>query len=149
MKEIEYFKKRGKVVLCGGVFDILHPGHIFFLKQAKSYGNFLVVVVARDLTARAHGKNPIMNENNRLDVISSLKVVDLAILGHESSDYLKIISELNPDIIVLGKDQRQDENEIRRKTKELGLGTKVIRIDDMKPGISTSQIIRRAKIRQV
>ncbi|MEM3333979.1 MAG: adenylyltransferase/cytidyltransferase family protein, partial [Thermoplasmata archaeon] len=70
-------------VMASGVFDILHPGHIFFLEEAKKLGNELVVVVARDSTARKLKHQPIMNEDVRLKMVTALKPVDIAILGHE------------------------------------------------------------------
>ncbi|HYZ95792.1 MAG TPA: adenylyltransferase/cytidyltransferase family protein, partial [Nitrososphaeraceae archaeon] len=70
-----------KVVLVGGVFDILHPGHIFTLKTAKSYGDLLVVVIATASTATKIKKNRIIlhNENLRKEMVSSLSFVDLAL----------------------------------------------------------------------
>ncbi len=100
--------KRAKV-LVGGTFDILHPGHIFLLKEASKYGD-VIVVVARDSTVkRVKGRDPIFNEKHRLMMVSSIKYVKEAILGKESTDILEIVEELKPDIIVLGPDQNLEE----------------------------------------
>ncbi|MEM0165889.1 MAG: adenylyltransferase/cytidyltransferase family protein [Thermoplasmata archaeon] len=114
-------------VMASGVFDILHPGHIFFLEEAKKLGNELVVVVARDSTARKLKHQPIMNEDVRLKMVTALKPVDIAILGHED-DIFKTVEEIKPDIIVLGYDQNFDEKYIEEECKKRGLNVTVIRL---------------------
>lgn len=114
-------------VMASGVFDILHPGHIFFLEEAKKLGDELVVVVARDSTARKLKHQPIMNEEIRLRMVSSLKPVDRAILGHED-DMFKTVEEVRPDIIVLGYDQVFDENLIVEECKRRGMNVRVVRM---------------------
>jgi FAD synthetase len=85
----------------GGTFDILHPGHIFLLKEASKHGD-VIVVVARDSTVkRIKGREPIFNEEHRLMMVSSIKYVKKAILGKESTDILEIVEELKPDVIVV------------------------------------------------
>ncbi len=113
--------------MASGVFDILHPGHIFFLEEAKKLGDQLVVVVARDSTARRLKHQPIMNEEIRLKMVSSLKPVDMAVLGHEN-DMFKTVEELKPDIIVLGYDQVFDEKVILEECRRRGLNVKVVRL---------------------
>lgn len=113
--------------MASGVFDILHPGHIFFLEEAKKLGNELVVVVARDSTARKLKHQPIMNEDVRLKMVTALKPVDIAILGHED-DIFKTVEEIRPDIIVLGYDQNFDEKYIEEECKKRGLNVTVIRL---------------------
>ena len=70
-------------VMASGVFDILHPGHVMFLREAKKLGDELVVVVARDSTVMKFKHKPIMPENVRRFLVESLKPVDRAVLGHE------------------------------------------------------------------
>ncbi len=113
--------------MATGVFDILHLGHIYFLKEARKYGDELVVVVARDNTAKKLKHLPIINEQNRMTLVSNLKPVDRAILGHEDDMY-KTVAEVKPDVIVLGYDQTFDEKEIVRKCKKIGLTVKVVRL---------------------
>ncbi len=114
-------------VMATGVFDILHMGHIHYLSESKKLGDELLVVVARDSTAHRNGKNPLFDENSRLDLVKELKQVDRAILGHEG-DIFRTVLENKPDIITLGYDQRFDAEKIQDKCRELGLNTKVVRI---------------------
>ncbi len=96
-----------KTVLAFGTYDKLHPGHQFFLAEAKKYGDRLVVVVARDKNVElVKGKLPRDPEQLRLANVQAVAVVDSARLGYE--DYSKkeqIISEIQPDVICLGYDQ--------------------------------------------
>jgi FAD synthetase len=114
-------------VMASGVFDILHPGHIFFLEEAKKLGDELIVVVARDTTAKKLKHQPIMNEEVRLRMVSSLKPVDRAILGYED-DIFRTVEEVKPDIIALGYDQVFDEKYIEQECKKRGMNVKVVRI---------------------
>ena len=113
-------------VMATGVFDILHLGHIHYLRESRKLGDELIVVIARDSTALRNMKKPIFNESTRLQIVSELKPVDKAILGHEG-DMFRTVLEVRPDIITLGYDQRFDEKYIEDKCAQLGLSTKVIR----------------------
>ena len=108
-------------VMASGVFDILHTGHISYLQQAKALGDELVVVVACDETVRKNKHEPITNEKMRVRIIDSLKPVDKAVLG-KGGDIFDIVREISPDIIVLGFDQTFNENDLRKRLKENGLG---------------------------
>ena len=99
-------------VMATGTFDLLHLGHIYFLKEAKKLGDKLVVVVATDATVRKLKHEPVNPEQIRLNLIKELKVVDEAYLGYETDMY-KIVEELKPDIIALGYDQIHDEKQIQ------------------------------------
>jgi len=114
-------------VMATGVFDILHPGHVFFLQEAKKLGDELVVVVARDSTVERLKHKPVMNEEIRRFMVESLKPVDRAVLGHEDDMY-KTVEEVKPDIIVLGYDQKFSEEEIEEECKKRGLKVKVVRL---------------------
>lgn len=114
-------------VMATGVFDILHMGHIHYLSESRKLGDELLVVIARDSTANRNGKRPLFDENSRLAIVSALKAVDKAILGHEG-DIFRTVSENRPDIITLGYDQKFDAERIEEKCRELGLETKVVRI---------------------
>jgi len=114
-------------VMASGVFDIIHPGHILFLQEAKKLGDELVVVIARDSTAEKFKHHPIMPENARRFIVESLKPVDIAVLGHEDDIY-KTVEEIKPDIIALGYDQKFDEKEIEEECRKRGLNVKVIRL---------------------
>ncbi|MFQ5801248.1 MAG: adenylyltransferase/cytidyltransferase family protein [Candidatus Hydrothermarchaeales archaeon] len=124
-------RARIKVIVCGGVFDILHPGHIFILDKAKSLGDVLVVIVARDSTVEKRKRIPIVPEDQRLEMVGQLKPVDVAVLGYEG-DPLKIIEEIRPDVIVLGPDQHHDEKMIKEGMKKRGIVVEVKRIEEYK-----------------
>ncbi len=119
----------GKVVrvMASGVFDILHLGHVYFLEEAKKLGDELIVVVARDSTARKLKHQPIMPEHVRVKMVEALKPVDKAILGHED-DMFKTVEEIKPDIIVLGYDQVFNEKYIEDECRKRGLKVKVVRL---------------------
>ena len=97
----------GKRVLCCGTFDYLHPGHIFFLEQAGALGTELYVVVARDENVkRIKGAYPDHSEKQRMARIAELDLAKEVQLGYPGNDFLKIVQEINPDIIALGYDQK-------------------------------------------
>jgi FAD synthetase len=114
-------------VLATGVFDILHPGHVHFLTEAKKLGDELVVVVARDSVAKRMKRLPFIPENIRVAMVASLKPVDRAILGVEGNIY-DILAEVKPDIVALGYDQEFDPNEIVMEGKKRGIDLKVVKI---------------------
>lgn len=114
-------------VMATGTFDLLHMGHIYYLKEAKKLGDSLVVVVATDATVRKLKHEPINPENIRLGLIRELKVVDEAILGHEGDMYA-IVEELHPDIIALGYDQIHDETMIKNELKKRKIHAQVVRL---------------------
>ena len=74
-------------VMATGTFDILHMGHIYFLKEAKKLGDKLSVIVACDSTVRKLKHEPVTPEKMRLDIIKELKIVDEAFLGHKDDMY--------------------------------------------------------------
>jgi len=120
-------------VMATGTFDILHLGHIYFLKEAKKLGDTLAVVVATDSTVRKLKHEPINPEQIRLDLIKELKIVDQAYLGHEKDIY-EILKEIKPDIITLGYDQLHDKKTIEKELKKRNINAKVIRLQEYKGG---------------
>jgi len=71
-----------KKVMCAGTFDIIHPGHLYYLSEAKKHGDKLVVVVARDNTSeKFKGKKPVHSERERLEAVKMLNIVNEAVLG--------------------------------------------------------------------
>jgi len=119
--------------MATGTFDLLHLGHIYFLKEAKKLGDKLVVVVATDATVRKLKHEPVNPEQIRLNLIKELKVVDEAHLGYETDMY-KIVEEIKPDIIALGYDQVHDEKQIQKELDKRGLKTKIVRLSEFKGG---------------
>jgi len=130
-----------KVVLVGGVFDLIHPGHIHTLKAAKQQGNVLVVVVARMSTAVKIKKNRRIyhDENLRKELVSSLSFVDLAIIGKEGTLY-DTVEYVKPDIIALGYDQAHSEKDIAENCRKRNMNIRVIRLNSPIPGTKSSKI---------
>jgi FAD synthetase len=130
-------------VMATGVFDLLHPGHIYFLTEARKLGDELVVVVARDSTARKFKHEPITSETSRVQIVSALKPVDRAVLGHEGDIYA-ILDEIRPDIIVLGFDQVHNEDRVLEECRKRGLHTRVVRLPKSEGDLDgTRKIVRR------
>ncbi len=129
-----------KVVLAGGVFDIIHPGHIHTLNSAKQLGDVLVVVVATENTAQKMKKRkPLHNQEQRRDLVKSLSMVDLCIIGHEG-DIFKTVEQIKPEIVALGYDQIHQEKFITDGCRKLNLNVKVARLQSPIPEISSSEI---------
>lgn len=135
-------------VVATGVFDIIHPGHVTYLSEAKNLGDRLVVVVARDDTAEARKRKPFLPEQQRLEVVSALKPVDAAVLG-DSKDFLKPIREIAPNIIALGPDQEVDEIQLQEKLLKQGINAEVVRISKHWDGPINSSKIIHEKIRKL
>ena len=97
-----------KTVLVFGTFDIFHPGHEYFLREAKKHGDKLVVVVARDANVlRLKGRAPYDAETTRLQNVQSFDAVNEARLGYEDwSQHARVLEDVRPDVICLGYDQR-------------------------------------------
>ena len=141
-------KKLPVRVLASGVFDLVHYGHIRFLKEAKKAGGdnaCLIVVVARDKTvARLKGKPPVLPEEQRRAIVESLKPVDEAILGVEGFDMAEVLGHVRPDIVAVGYDQVQEEAAVRKVITEKGLFIKVVRIGRfVASGLESSSGIKR------
>jgi cytidyltransferase-like protein len=131
-------------VLVFGTFDIFHQGHWDFLKQARRHGDFLRVVVARDITVlRVKGHKVRYSEQERVATIKKSGYADEVVLG-SLNDRFKVIREYKPDIICLGYDQKQSLPELRRKLNEFGLErTSIQRLDPYQSKKYKSSILRR------
>jgi cytidyltransferase-like protein len=130
-----------KIVLIGGVFDIVHPGHIHTLKDAKKQGDVLVVVVAKSSTAlKINKQRKIYHaESLRRELVSSIRYVDYAIIGREGTLY-DTVEFVKPDIIALGYDQIHTEKEIAVNCAKRGINTQIIRLHTPIPGSKSTQI---------
>ena len=138
LKEIQ--DSVSKIVLAGGVFDIIHPGHIHTLNDAKKLGDVLVVVVATDKTAiKMKRRKPLHNAKLRQELVSSLIMVDLCIVGDEE-DIFKTVDLVKPQIIVLGYDQVHQEKFIIDGCKKINLDVRVARLESPIPETSSSTI---------
>ena len=116
-----------------GTFDILHPGHFNFFKQAKQHGDYLIAVIARDKTVLGvKGKLPKHNERSRLQAVKNSGAVDKIVLGRLGDKY-GIIKQYKPDVIALGYDQANFVDRLENKIKNFKLKTKIIRLKPFKP----------------
>ena len=132
-----------KIVLAGGVFDIIHPGHIHTLTAAKALGDVLVVAIATDKTAQKMKKmSPLHDQELRCELVSSLSMVDEAIIGHEE-DIFETVKEVKPDIIALGYDQIHQEKFISDGCKRISLDVEIVRLQSPIPKLSSSEIEKR------
>lgn len=129
-----------RVVLAGGVFDIIHPGHIHTLRAAKALGNVLIVVVATDQTAqKMKHRLPLHNMELRRDLVNSLSMVDHAMIGREG-DIFKTVALVKPDIVALGYDQIHQEKFITDGCKKINVNASIARLQSPIPDIKSSKI---------
>ena len=128
------------VVLAGGVFDIIHPGHIHTLNAAKALGDVLVVVVATDNTAvKMKKRRPLHTQEQRQELVNSLSMVDLCLIGQED-DIFKTVNHVRPQVIALGYDQVHQEKFITDGCKRIDLEAEVARLQSPIPESSSSKI---------
>ena len=113
-------------IVATGTFDILHPGHLFYLEESRKLGDELVVIVARDTNVK-HKPRPVIPEEHRLRMVAALKPVDRALLG-DKSDMFRPIEELRPDIITIGFNQMFDETKLAGQLRDRNLTPTIVRI---------------------
>jgi len=118
-------------VVAQGTFDIIHPGHLHYLKEAKTMGEELYVIVARRENV-THKKPPVLSNRQRRDVVSALEMVDDARVGHESDIFVPI-EDIDPDVIALGFDQHHDAESIQDELRERGIDCRVKRVSGREP----------------
>jgi len=128
-----------KKVLVGGCFDILHFGHVHFLKEAKKLGNYLIVLLESDKRIKKlKGYNrPFHNQDQRKEILESLKFVDEVVLTKDEmqdSDYLEIIKKISPQVIAITKGSKT-------KTHAKSIGAKIVEIDKIE-GLSSTTALR-------
>lgn len=132
-----------RVVLAGGVFDIIHPGHIHTLNSAKDLGDVLIVVIATDKTAeRMKNRSPLHNQEQRKILVDSLSMVDLGVIGHEE-DIFRTVDLIRPQIIALGYDQVHQEKSILEGCRKINLEVEVARLQSPIPEMSSSIIEKK------
>ncbi len=134
---------RRRVVFTNGVFDLLHPGHVRYLADARAQGDVLIVAVNSDRSVRAikGPERPINAQQERAEVLAALAAVDAVVIFDEDDPHA-IISAIQPDVLVKGADWAADRI-IGRDVVE-ACGGKVIRIP-FAPGYSTTGIIERIR----
>ncbi len=134
---------KAKRVMISGTFDIIHPGHLNFVRQAKKHGGEVIAVVARDVNVKKNkGKKPKFSEMKRLVKVSLIPGVSLAILGDKKDPY-KVLDEYRPDVICLGYDQKYFVKDLRKELKKRKLKTKIRRLKAYKPKLYKSSKIKK------
>jgi D-beta-D-heptose 7-phosphate kinase/D-beta-D-heptose 1-phosphate adenosyltransferase len=133
----------GTVVFTNGVFDLLHPGHVRYLREARALGNALIVAINSDRSVRAikGPDRPVNPEQERAEVLLGLESVDAVVIFDEETPHA-IVSAIKPDVLVKGADWGSD-NIVGRDVVE-GRGGRVVRIG-LQPGHSTSQLISKVR----
>ncbi len=134
-------------VMCFGTFDLLHVGHLDYFRQAKEHGDVLTVVIARDVTKEKESKKIVSCEHDRCELVSSLEIVDEAILG-DSKDHFKVIVENQPNVIFLGYDHKINEDNLKKNIIQRGVDARIIRGKPYKQHEHKSSKIRE-KIRNL
>lgn len=134
-----------KVILAGGVYDVLHIGHLAALTEAKTLGDVLIAVVATDVTVgMLKGRKPIFPEQDRRALVEGLKPVDRAILGYEDvgMGYEQVLMDVKPDIVTFGYDQENVENSVREIIQRRGLKIQMAKLSrfDHEKYLSSSSV---------
>ncbi len=130
-------------VMAFGTFDLLHPGHINFLQQAKKQGDNLIVIIARDSTVKlVKGKSPRHSEKHRLKAIKGLKLVSSVVMGSLTDKYA-VVRQYRPDIICLGYDQMHFVAQLENQIQKFKLNTKIIRLKPFRPNKYKTSILKK------
>ena len=133
-------------MFTNGVFDLLHPGHVRYLSDARRLGYALMVAVNSDRSVRAikGPARPINPEGERAEVLLALACVDAAVIFDEDTPH-EIVRKIQPDILVKGADWGPD-NIVGRDIVE-ARGGRVVRLE-LAPGHSTTELINRVRMGQ-
>jgi FAD synthetase len=136
-------KNKGKIVLAGGCFDILHIGHVRFLSEARRMGDYLVVLLESDKRVKKlKGKSrPLFIQKERAEMLSALKSVDLVVLlpmMEDDTDYLSLVMKIKPDIIAVTENDPLVEKK-RSQAKEVGGKLKTVSLTER---FSTSRLAK-------
>lgn len=128
-----------RVGVIGGVFDLLHIGHVNILKKAKKYVDVLIVIIATDDTVRKmKNREPLHKQEWRREVMSSLRYVDAAIIGEEKEFKIPLL-KIDPDVIFLGYDQKIPPGISKDEIKN----REVVKLNFKIEGVKTSKIIEK------
>ncbi len=136
----------GRVVFTNGVFDLLHPGHLRYLQEARALGDALIVAINSDRSVKANKgpERPINAEQERGELLLALACVDAVTIFDEETPR-EVIARIQPDVLVKGADWGPD-NIVGRDIVE-ARGGRVVRVE-LSPGYSTTELIRRVRLTQ-
>ena len=138
-------RKNIKVVFTGGVYDIIHPGHIHTLKNSKQEGDLLIVSIARDnRVIKIKGRKPINNEKMRTILVSAIRYVDFTVLGSKG-DIFGNVKKIKPNVITIGYDQTHQINELKKRVKINNLNIKIKKLDSPIPHVKSSDLRTKYK----
>lgn len=140
----QLLEKGTSIVVAGGCFDILHPGHVLFLQEAKKQGDVLFVLLEHDLAIRQKkGKGrPIHNQKDRALVVGSLSSVDYIILLpqlYQNQDYDNLLSSLKPTIIAITKG---DTNRHHKERQAKLIGARIVEVISRIQHASTTMLVK-------
>ena len=132
-----------RVVFTNGVFDLLHPGHVRYLRHARTLGDALIVGINSDRSVRANkgAARPITPQDERAEILAALACVDGVVIFDEETPH-DVIAAVQPDVLVKGADWAEDAI-VGRDIVE-GRGGRVVRIA-IEPGYSTTAIVERIR----
>ena len=138
---------RTEKVIAFGSFDILHPGHLLYLRKAKRFGGKLIVIVARDNSIKKlKGRKAALDENARLEIVKSLRIVDKALLGssfRSEEGMYGIIERVKPDVIAVGYDQKLDIMRLKEWLRRKKMRVRIVRISSYHKKYKSSGIRRK------
>jgi glycerol-3-phosphate cytidylyltransferase len=140
---VQSLKQQGKtIVTCNGCFDILHIGHIEFLKEAKAQGDILIVAINSDSSIKANKgpSRPINNENNRANILAALRMIDYVTIFNEKTP-IRLLEQIRPNVHCNGEEY--GENCIEAETIRKNNGK--IHLIKLKQGFSTTNIINKIR----
>lgn len=132
-----------KKVIVFGTFDIIHPGHLNFFKQAKKYGALFVVIARDQNVKKVKGQKPLYSEGVRQKNVAKLKIAKKVLLGHLTDPY-QIIKKMGPNIIALGYDQNSFTKNLGAELKKRKVPAEIIRLKPYQSHKFKSSYIRKA-----
>lgn len=132
-----------KTVMIFGTFDIVHAGHLHMFREAREYGDRLVVVVARDKNVeRVKGMGAMHTEQERVEFLQHIDLIDTVMLGDKSDPY-RCIKDVCPDIIALGYDQKEYIDNLADELMRCGLHSRIVRLAPYQEKIFKSSKIKK------
>lgn len=132
-------------VMATGVFDLLHPGHVYYLEESKKLGDELVVIVANDQVVAKTKGQPLFGARERQRLVGALSCVDKVMIPKETDAtcYYKTVLDARPDIITLGYDQQFSESDLAAELAKHGWHGKIVRIEQYPSGPISSSMLKK------
>lgn len=145
LSELQSEKQQPVTVMATGVFDLLHPGHIYYLEQSRALGDRLIVLVTNDTVVRQTKGEPLFDAAARAHMIDALQSVDEVIIPIETdrARYYQTVLALRPDIITLGYDQKFSEIELLSELQQHGWTGKIVRMEKYPHAEISSSVLKQ------